>query len=96
MRLIKEGGVVMDYDFENALNDLSEFLKGPVAVGLGQKSRPVAYIFLSPGEVLDCFIRVYPKHKRCRSKLLEQLAKTTHVENGLMAVRRASALAAAM
>ncbi len=86
----------MNYQFECGWHDLSTYLNGACGVRLWQESPPVGYLFLPPERVLDHFVRVYPKHENYRAKLLQKLAETKHMENGMVRVSKASPLAVAL
>ena len=54
---------------------------------------PVGYSHLPTEEVLNRFLRDYPKHQECRVQLHEKLSASTHnMENGKVRVPKASPL----
>lgn len=63
----------MDYALESACDQLRGALTGARMVPLGGKDPPVGYDVLPIEQLLERFLRVYPKFEECREKLLAKL-----------------------
>jgi hypothetical protein len=80
-------------ELEIAWDELSAQLNGTRS---GHEPSFVGYKFLTPDQVLAKFFSVSQKHEKWRTRLLDILTATNHVENGKIRVPKACPLAAAM
>jgi hypothetical protein len=82
----------MDYPFESAWDKLTETLGVARMTGMGPMDSPSGYDLLPIEQVVDRFLRAYPKFEECKEKLLARL-REEH-SKGDMEVPRGCQLAA--
>jgi hypothetical protein len=58
----------------------------------GEPRGPVGYVFLPADQVVDEFLTSVPAHDVYRERLIDQLMKSRHVENGMIRVPKSSQL----
>jgi hypothetical protein len=63
----------MDYAFVSAWDTLRESLGGAKMVPLGGKDPPVGYDLMTIEQVVERFLRAYPKFEELREKLIAKL-----------------------